>query len=395
VSGRRLQSAKNQIVIDSRIKLSGCLWLQGELARIQLFLPVSKALEARGVKSLILPARSDHDGWRTLKELLWKTDQHVMLHGLRADELKHLYPLFKERRNFSVFLVDWWTSPFWFTQNAEYCLFHLYGGIAARTQGARFCNDWSPPLFSLPERLVPYEFASAALRPAALLAQPYLNWRDRGLRSKDVVRPERLIYYPIPIIAEDLPFQEEPPEYDICSIATTNGFWVMRDPYAPAKYNFVNLYTDRKRLLDLSLQFEGRPYKFFDRRRHRGNFSWESYCRALRRSRFAISTGGVHEASVPKYMEYICLGTPLIGSKLPYEFPWADQCLFPIDCLHVTPGELKDKLKEAFELQPKLKQNCLAMRNTLLRMYDPVRLFDMAQDQIDGKPIQPGYLRDA
>ncbi len=381
--------------MDSRIKLSECLWLQGELARIQLFLPVSKALETRGVKPRILPAKSDHDGWRTLKELLWKTDQHVMLHGLRADELKHLYPLFKERRNFSVFLVDWWTSPFWFTQNAEYSLFHLYGGIAARTKGARFCNDWSPPLFSLPERLVPYEFASAALRPAALLAQPYLNWRDQELRSKDVVRPERLIYFPIPIIAGDLPFQEEPPEYDICSIATTNGFWVMRDPYAPAKYNFVNLYTDRKRLLDLSLQFEGRPYKFFDRRRHRGNFSWESYCQALRRSRFAISTGGVHEASVPKYMEYICLGTPLIGSKLPYEFPWADQCLFPIDCLHVTPGELKEKLKEAFELQPKLKQNCLAMRETLLRMYDPVRLFDMAQDQIDGKPIQPGYLRDA
>ena len=61
----------------------------------------------------------------------------------------------------------------------------------------------------------------------------------------------------------------------------------------------------------------------------------------------------------------------------------------------MTPGELKEKLKEAFELQPKLKQNCLAMRDTLLRMYDPVRLFDMAQDQIDGKPIQPGYLRDA
>jgi hypothetical protein len=378
-----------------KIKLSECFWLQGELARIQLFLPITKALEARDVKPHILPAKSDRDGWRALKEQLWKTDQHVMLHGLRADELKHLYPLFKERRNFSVFLVDWWTSPFWFTRNAEYCLFHLFGGIAARTQGARFCNDWSPPWFSLPERLVPYEFASSALRPAALLAQPYLNWRDQRRRSEDVVRPERLIYFPIPIIAGDLPFQEEPPEYDLCSIATTNGFWVMRDPYAPAKYNFVNLYSDRKRLLDLSLQFEGRPYKFFDRRRHHGNFSWESYCQALRRSRFAISTGGVHEASVPKYMEYICLGTPLIGSRLPYEFPWADQCLFPIDCLHVTPEELKEKLKEAFEMQPRLRQNCLALRDTLLRMYDPVRLFDMAQDQIDGKPVQPGYLRNA
>ena len=52
-------------------------------------------------------------------------------------------------------------------------------------------------------------------------------------------------------------------------------------------------------------------------------------------------------------------------------------------------------MKEAFEMQPQLRQNCLKLRDTLLRMYDPVRLFDMAQDQMDGKPILPGYLRDA
>ena len=131
--------------MDSKMRLSECFWLQGELARIQLFLPVSRALEARGVQPHILPAKSDHDGWRKLKELLWKTDRHVMLHGLRADELRHLYPLFKERRNFSVFLVDWWTSPFWFTRNAEYALFHLYGGIAARTKGARFATAGRRP----------------------------------------------------------------------------------------------------------------------------------------------------------------------------------------------------------------------------------------------------------
>jgi len=28
-------------------------------------------------------------------------------------------------------------------------------------------------------------------------------------------------------------------------------------------------------------------------------------------------------------------------------------------------------------------------------MYDAGRVFDMAQDQIDGKPIPQGYLRDA
>jgi hypothetical protein len=378
-----------------KINLSECLWLQGEVARFQLFLPITKGLEARGIKPYNLPAKSDRDGWRALKELLWKTDQHVMLHGLRADELPHLYPLFKERRNYSVLLVDWWTSPFWLTRNAEYVLFHLYGGIAARTKGARFCNDWKPPLFAWPERLVPYEFAGAALRPAALLAQPFLDRHNEKLRAADVIRPERLIYFPIPVSAEDLPFRDEKPEFDFCNTGASCGFWIIRDPYAAAKYNFVNLYSDRKRLFDLILELEGQPYKIFDRRRFRKRLPWETYCGSIRRSRFAISTGGIHQASVPKYIEYACFGTPMIGATLPYEFPWLDKCLFPIDGLRVTPDGLNEKLKEAFELQPKLRRNCLELRETLLRLYDPVHIFDMAQDQIDGKPIPPGYLREA
>jgi len=83
----------------------------------------------------------------------------------------------------------------------------------------------------------------------------------------------------------------------------------------------------------------------------------------------------------------------MIGSKLPYEYPWLDQCLFPIDAMSLTAEQLKSKLDEAFELQPKLRQNCLNLRETLLRMYDPVRIFDLAQDQIDGQPMPSGYLR--
>jgi hypothetical protein len=377
-----------------KIKLADCLWLQGELACQKLFRPIVKALELRGIQPCILPEKSDTSGWRTLKEQLWKTDRHVMLHGLRADELKHLHGLFKDRKNFSVLLVDWWNSPFWFTQNAEYVLFNLYGGIAARTKSARFANGWQPPLLSSPDGLVPYAIACAALRPAAWLAQPFLNFRDRQLRANDVVRPERLIYFPIPVSAGDLPFQEEKPEYDFCNTGSTGGFWVIRDPYAPAKYNFANLYSDRKRLFDLILKLENRPYKIFDRRRFRERLPWETYCSSVRRSRFAVSTGGIHQASVPKYIEYACFGTPMIGSTLPYEFPWLDKCVFPIDALNITPDGLKEKLKEAFELQPKLRQNCLGLRDKLLRMYDPVNVFDMAQAQIDGQPIPPGYLRD-
>jgi hypothetical protein len=34
------------------------------------------------------------------------------------------------------------------------------------------------------------------------------------------------------------------------------------------------------------------------------------------------------------------------------------------------------------------------LRETLLRMYDALRLLDLAQEQIDGKPIPPGYVRE-
>jgi hypothetical protein len=378
----------------SKIRLTDCLWVRSpSLSEQILFRPITRTLEQKNCRTFSLRLKTDPDSLPKLRRLLWKTDDHVILHGLWPAELRALKPLLKERKNFSVLLVDWWQCPFWFTQNAEYVIFNLYGGIAARTRGARFCNDWKPPLFACPERLVKYEIACSVLRPAALLAQPFLDWHNEKSRAADAIRPERLIYFPIPVSVEDLPFREEKPEYDFCNTGATCGFWVIRDPYASAKYNFVNLYSDRKRLFDLILKLEGSPYKIFDSRRSRERLSWETYCGSVRRSRFVISTGGIHQASVPKYIEYACLGTPMIGSTLPYEFPWLDKCLFPIDGLRVTPEGLKEKLKEAFELQPKLRQNCLELRDTLLRMYDPVRMFDMAQDQMDGKPIPSGYLR--
>lgn len=429
------------------IQLIDCLWVRSDNSEQPLFHPITRALQARSVRCFSLRLKSDPDKLSKLKQLLQKNDDHVILHGLLPSELKALYPIFKDRKNFSLLLIDWWTSPFWFTQNAEYLLFNLYSGIAVRSMdhgprttdhglaapessegGTRvthhasritpaFCLDnWRPPWFSWPEDWAPYEIVCSALRPVAVLAQPFLGLQQRRLQDQDMVRPERLIYFPIPVSAEDLPFMEEKPEYDICNSGASCGFWVMRDPYAPAKYNFTNLYSDRKRLMELILRFENRPYKIFDRRRHYGRLTpmefirqaiglgsdvqrhgrrltWAEYLQAVRRSRFAVVTGGLHQASVPKYIEMACMGTPMIGSLLPYEHPWLDKCLFPIDCLKVTPGELKKKLDEALGMQPRLRQNCLELRDTLLRLYDPLRVLDMAQDQIDGKPIPPGYLR--
>jgi hypothetical protein len=381
--------------MPNKVQLADCLWVRSPNSEHALFHPITRALQQKNCRTFSLQLKKDPDSLAKLKKILWQTDDHVILHGLLGSEFKRLRPLFQDRKNFSVLLIDWWNNPFWFTQNAEYVLFNLYGGIAARTRSANFANNWSPPLLSRPERMVGYELACTVLRLPALVAQPFLEWHKKRLRQKDVIRPERLIYFPIPISVEDLPFEDEPPEYDFCNIGATWGLWVVRDPYAAARYNFVNLYTDRERLADMIAQLEGRPYRFFDRRRHRGWLPRETYCRTIRRSRFAICTGGIHQASVPKFMEYACFGAPMIGTALPYEFPWLDRCLFPIDGLRIRPGELKQKLDEALELQPRLRQNCLALRDTLLRMYDPVRIFDLAQEQINGQPIPPGYLRDA
>jgi len=378
----------------SKIKLTDCLWVRSLVADREPFKPLTQALEVRGCRSFSLQIKSDPYSLSKLKQLLWKTDDHVILYGLWGKEYRKVQPILQQRKNFSLMSIDWWNTPFWFTQNAEYVLFNFYSGIVARTQGARFANDWNPPLFSLPERMFMYEFACAALRPAAVLALPYLNWRARQLRAQDTIRPEKMIYIPIPITAKNLPFEDEQPEYDFCNVSTTAGFWVIRDPYAAAKYNFVNLYADRQRLFNLIQKFEGKPYKVFDRRRFREILPWETYCSSIRRSRFAISTGGLHQAAVPKFLEYACFGTPMIGSKPRYDFPWLDQCLFPVDAMNLTEAELKGKLEEAFALQPKLRQNCLNLRETLLRMYDALRLLDLAQEQIDGKPIPPGYVRE-
>jgi hypothetical protein len=92
-------------------------------------------------------------------------------------------------------------------------------------------------------------------------------------------------------------------------------------------------------------------------------------------------------------LEYVCLGTPILGADLPFEFPWLDQVLFPIDGLHVALAEVKSRVLEALEVAPKLRYNCLNLRDKLLKLYDIHELLEMAQEQIDGKPVRPGYLK--
>jgi hypothetical protein len=135
-----------------------------------------------------------------------------------------------------------------------------------------------------------------------------------------------------------------------------------------------------------------RRYRVFDLRR--ANYlDWNNYCRTTQSSRFAIATGGLHQNSVAKYCEFACLGVPMIGEEIPFEYPWLSKCLFPVDIAHVTPNELEPQLYEALMQQPRLRENCLNLRDQLFKLYNPHRILDLLQEQADGKPIPPGYLK--
>ncbi len=378
-----------------RLDVNRSIWLRSGLTDQQyIFRSLRSALIERGITILTLNGPKDTVGFEKIKQAVWGSDTHVILDGMTPGELNHLRPVFETRRNFSMALVDWWTSVYWFTQNADYLIFRNYNGIAIRRGLGTFVGDRRPPLISLPDNRAVYQLASAGLRLPALLAAPYLNLRKRRQRQAENISRQQMFYFPFTIAAEHVPLKAESPEFDFCNVSSTRGYWILRDPHASAWLNFSNLYHDRVRITDLILRAEHPAYKVLDVRRT-GRLNWDDYCRVVRQSRYAICTGGLHQTSVAKYAEFACLGTPLFGENLPFEYPWLDQCLFPVDALNVTPAELKQLLPKAMEQQPALRENCLALRETLLQLYDPHRVLDLLQEQADGKPVPPGYLKPA
>ena len=83
----------------------------------------------------------------------------------------------------------------------------------------------------------------------------------------------------------------------------------------------------------------------------------------------------------------------MIGRGLPFEFPWLDECHFPVDISRLKPHQLKPLLHEAIGRHPVLRENCLKWRERLLKLYDVHNLLDMLQAQADGRPVPPGYLK--
>jgi hypothetical protein len=376
---------------QSSIKINQAIWLRSAGTDQQyIFRSIRDALMERGVTVLTINGADDTDGFKKIRKAVWASDAHVITDGLLPCEMRKLRPVFEHRKNFSVALVDWWTSDYWFTRNADYLIFRNYNGIAARRGQTKFIESRTPPLLARPANFNRYNLACAALRLPALLAAPVLELQQYRQRQAEQIRPERLLYFPFTLMEKHVPLKTVPEHYDFSNVSGTGGYWTMRDPFASAWLNYGNLYYDRVRITDLIHQCAG--HRVFDLRRSH-YLNWDEYCQVVRASRFAIATGGLHQNSVAKYTEFACLGTPMIGEEIPFEFPWLKDCLYPVDTLKITRDKLKPQLQEALELQPRLRNNCLNLRETLLKLYHPHRVLDMLQTQADGQPIPPGYLK--
>jgi len=237
-----------------------------------------------------------------------------------------------------------------------------------------------------------YAFAAAALRIPALAVSPVMSVVNHFRRQMENTDPSRYLYFPHAVIAADLPLKTDVQyKYDFANTGGICGIWIIRDPFMPFHQTFTNLYCDRLRLMRMIQSFEGNPFTFYHNQGK--SFPWNTYVERSSESRFVINTGGLQDNFGPKFLEYACMGIPMIGRGVPFEGPWLDECLFPVDIMHTTRAQLKPLLHEALERHSVLRENCLKWRDRLLKLHDPHAILDALQAQYDGKPIPPGYLK--
>lgn len=383
----------------AHFSINQSLWVRGdEICRTQRnAISETQALRERGAQVFLLKGPGDRDGLAKLKRMLWETDVHVVLSWLHPKELHALRPLFKDRKNFSLLSDDWYIHPYWFMREADYLLFRKYNGIAVRRGLAPFLSGGQPPFLVDPRpELGNYALACAALRPVTWAISPVIEAWQRWQRRSEPADPARLLYFPFAIDPANVPVGTVEPRYDFANTGGILGLWIMRDAYAPFRHTFANLYQDRRLLVNAIAQFENKPFTFYDwlRELHiTRRLTYAEYILKNHQSRYLIASGGLHDATVPKYTEYACVGTPMIGRGLPFEYPWLDDCLIPVDMMHLTPDYLKPILHQALDRYPQMRQNCLNWRDRLLKLYDLQNLLDLVQEQADGKPIRPGYLK--
>lgn len=355
-----------------------------------------RVLRAGGTEIFLFKGGKDQQEIKNLRQILSHRDDHVILFSLKPYELKELYPLLRDRKNFSIVADDWWQTPYWFMQEADYILFRKYHGIAVRQGQLHFINGPQPPLLLDPfsRQFSKYLLISSLLRPAALMASPVLEILNWWRRHREDSTPGRYIYMPFGVDAADVPLMSEKIQYDFANTSGTFGIWTMRDPYAPSYFSFGNLYNDRRLLVSAIASFENDPFAFYDCRREKNYYvPWSLYVQKSQQSRFVICSGGLLGAALPKFLEYACMGVPMIGRPVPFEHPWQEEVFIPVDATTISRQKLKSVLHEALDRYPAMREKCLNLRDQLLKRYHYNTLLDMAQAQVDGKPIPLEYIR--
>jgi hypothetical protein len=87
------------------------IWIRSATAdRQHLMRPLREALLESGVTILALKNKADPEEIERIRKVIWNSDDHAVLDGLTTGELRMLRGVFQQRKNFSVSLVDWWTS---------------------------------------------------------------------------------------------------------------------------------------------------------------------------------------------------------------------------------------------------------------------------------------------
>ncbi|MGA2853799.1 MAG: hypothetical protein ABSE90_06695, partial [Verrucomicrobiota bacterium] len=220
-----------------RLSLNESLWVCGGARTQEILYPRVEvaALRERGAQVFLLNGSRDTKGLEELGRMARQSDAHIVLIWLRPREMMSLYPILRERKNFSIVLDDWWIYPRWFTREADYIINRMYNGLAVRLGLSEFVTV-PPPLLAKPEPISAYGIEAALLRLPALALWPLIDAHKWLQRRGDEIQPERLLYLPLSVSPESLPLANEATKYDFMLTGSTTGVWLMRDAYVSFKH---------------------------------------------------------------------------------------------------------------------------------------------------------------
>lgn len=231
----------------------------------------------------------------------------------------------------------------------------------------------------------------ASLRLPYLLVIPFVEMGKYFRRKKCNWNKKKLLYFPFAInssLPEFSQVNSESSEYDFANLGSTSFFCQAKSYYVPAKLSFVNLYTDRLKIINSIIK--AKSFKVFDCRT-KPVYGKETL-QIIKKSKYVISTGGYHRASILKYLEIIACGTPIIGYKIPHEFPCLDQAIYELDVLSLNKREVKKKLQEAIQQYEIFREEALKARGRISQLYNQEAILALLQKQYNGEQISKEYI---